>query len=67
MWTDSEGRLRDTSKRGSSTARADAFAGANAKKKRRLASVGMTVLGGCGAVSGAADVEETADSELRSE
>src|SRR5579859_1133029 len=28
--------------RGPSTARADAFAGANARKRRRLASVGMT-------------------------
>src|SRR5215470_12933537 len=32
------------SKRDSSAARADAFAGANAKRRRRLASVGMTGL-----------------------
>jgi hypothetical protein len=32
----------DRSKRDSSTARADAFAGANAKKRHRPASVGMT-------------------------
>src|SRR5579862_4124746 len=34
----------DRSRKGSSAARADAFAGANAKKKRRLAPVGMTGL-----------------------
>jgi len=38
---------RDRSSQGPSTARADAFARANAKKKRRLAPVGMTALGGC--------------------
>ena len=37
--------LRDRSKRDPSTARADFFAGAKKKKKRRPASVGMTV--GC--------------------
>jgi hypothetical protein len=39
------GGLRDGSKRDPSTARADFFAGAKKKKKRRPASVGMTV--GC--------------------
>jgi len=37
--------LRDRSKRDPSTSRADFFAGAKKKKKRRPASVGMTV--GC--------------------
>ena len=40
--------LRDRSKRDSSTSPADSFAGVNEKKRRRLASVGMTV--GVGAV-----------------
>jgi hypothetical protein len=35
--------LRDRSKRDPSTSRADFFAGAKKKKKRRPASVGMTV------------------------
>ena len=34
--------MRDRSKRDSSAAQADSFAGANEKKKRRLASVAMT-------------------------
>jgi hypothetical protein len=34
----------DRSKRDSSTAYADSFAGAKEKKKRRLTSVGMTML-----------------------
>jgi hypothetical protein len=38
--------LRDSSKRDSSAARRDSFAGAKEKKKRRAASVGMTGLGG---------------------
>ena len=38
-------RLREGSKRGSSTSRADSFAGAKLKKKRRLVPVGMTGLG----------------------
>jgi hypothetical protein len=37
-----ESRLRERSKRDSSTSRADSFAGAKLKKRRRLASVGMT-------------------------
>jgi hypothetical protein len=36
--------MMDRSKRDSSTAQADAFAGANAKKRRRLAPVGMTAI-----------------------
>src|ERR1700761_159990 len=36
-------RLRDESKRDSSTAQADSFARANEKKRRRLAPLGMTV------------------------
>jgi hypothetical protein len=40
--------LRDQSKRGSSAAQADNFAGAKLGKKRRLASVGMTDLAGGG-------------------
>jgi hypothetical protein len=36
--------MMDRSKRDSSTARADALAGAKAKKRRRLASVGMTAI-----------------------
>jgi hypothetical protein len=35
--------LADTSKRGYSTAHADAFTGVNAEEKARHASVGMTV------------------------
>jgi hypothetical protein len=37
--------LRDSSKRDSSAAQRDSFAGAKEKKKRRAASVGMTGLG----------------------
>jgi hypothetical protein len=42
-WNFGQG-LRDKSKRDSSISRADSFAGAKLKKKRRLASVGMTGL-----------------------
>jgi len=37
--------FRDASKRDSSAAQADSFAGAKEKKKRRLATLGMTALG----------------------
>jgi hypothetical protein len=39
-------RVNNQSKRDSSTSQADNFAGAKLKKKRRLAPVGMTGLGG---------------------
>jgi hypothetical protein len=45
-WVAAAAWLRDQSKRDSSTAQADNFAGAKLGKKRRLASLGMTGLGG---------------------
>ena len=48
---EASGEVADGSKRDFSTAQTDAFAGANAKKRRRLASVEMTVIG-CATLDG---------------
>jgi len=44
LWRETTEEKEEAAKRDSSAAQADSFAGAKEKKKRRLTSVGMTML-----------------------